>query len=212
MSFNIWAVGRNYSEHMRELNNTPDQPAQIPMIFLKAGTGVVENGQSFALPSFTQDIHHEVEIALRFALSPTGELKIDAFTVALDLTAREVQDTLKAARHPWTLAKSFKNSAPMGPWHVLSRPAEPSEHPELQNLSFTLHVNDELRQTGSVKDMIFSMQLICDYLRQRFPVEAGDVVLTGTPAGVSKIKPNDILKAEIKNYLKAQWSVKGPSA
>ena len=203
MSFNIWAVGRNYSEHMRELNTTPAQPAQYPMIFLKAGSALVKDGESFSLPAFTQDIHHEVEIALRFAKDAKGELKIDAFTIGLDLTAREVQDTLKAARHPWTLAKSFKNSAPMGNWHVLPRVAEPSEHPELQNLSFSLHVNDELRQSGSVTDMIFSMQVVCDYLRQNFPVEAGDVVMTGTPAGVSKIKPHDILKAEIKNYLKA---------
>ncbi len=205
---NIWAVGRNYSEHIRELGNSTVEAPKTPMIFLKAGSCVVPNGESFELPHFTTDIHHEVEIALRFG----PDLKIDAFTIALDLTAREIQNALKANKHPWTLAKSFKNAAPLGPWHVFSKSAEPSDHPELQDLQFSLHVNGVLRQKASSKDMIFNMQSICDYLRKTFPVVPGDVVFTGTPEGVAKILPNDILKAEITHFIKAQWSVKGSNA
>ena len=205
---NIWAVGRNYSEHIRELGNLNAPPAPYPMIFLKSGSSIVANGASFSLPKFSNDIHHEVEIALRF----DAHLLVDAFTIALDLTARDTQATLKAAGHPWTLAKSFKNSAPLGPWHVLAKSAEPKDHAELKDLSFSLYVNEELRQQGSVHDMIFSMQEICDYVRENFAVLPGDIVLTGTPKGVAQIKPNDVLKAEIKNFVKAQWSVQSSNA
>jgi len=209
---NIWAVGRNYLEHIKELNKESgkefggDQKSpQNPMIFLKSGSSLVANGASFCLPKFSNEVHHEVEIALRFG----PHLKIDAFTIALDLTARDIQNILKAAGHPWTLAKSFKNSCPIGPWYQLSQNAEPSTHAELKDLSFTLHVGSQLRQQGHVREMIFDMQKICDYLREHFPVLPGDIVLTGTPSGVGKINPGDVLTAEIKNFVKAHWSVEG---
>ena len=209
---NIWAVGRNYAEHIRELANESKSepkgelkaPPKNPMIFLKAGSCRIANHASFSLPSFSSDIHHEVEIALRFG----PQLKIDAFTIALDLTARDTQNILKAAGHPWTLAKSFKNSCPLGDWHLLKSEAEPSTQKELSDLHFSLKVNGELRQKAHVSDMIFSMQRVCDYVRENFPVLPGDVLLTGTPSGVAAIKPGDLLEAEISNFVKATWKVK----
>ena len=201
---NIWAVGRNYAEHIRELGNADAKaPPKNPMIFLKAGSCRVANHASFTLPSFSSDIHHEVEIALRFG----PKLKIDAFTIALDLTARDTQNILKAASHPWTLAKSFKNSCPLGDWHLLKTEDEPSAHKELAELHFSLKVNGELRQKAQVSEMIFSMQKVCDYVRDNFPVLPGDVLLTGTPSGVAAIKPGDLLEAEITHFVKATWKV-----
>ena len=213
---NIWAVGRNYAEHIRELGNDANSQAKPsnhsstknPMIFLKSGSSIVANSKSFSLPKFSNDVHHEVEVALRFG----PELDVDAFTIALDLTARDTQNLLKAAAHPWTLAKSFKHSCPLGEWSLLSADNESKAFEKLSDLKFSLRVNGELRQQGNTKDMIFSMQTICDYVREHFAVLPGDVVLTGTPAGVAAIKPNDFLEAEISNFTKANWRVESSYA
>ncbi len=202
-SQNIWAVGRNYAEHLKELGNQTATPPKNPMIFLKSGSSIVANNASFVLPTFSNDVHHEAEIALRFG----PQLKIDAFTIALDLTARDTQTALKAAGHPWTLAKSFKNSCPLGYWHFLKTEVEPNASAELSDLSFSLHVNGQLRQKGHVGEMIFSMQQVCDYVREHFPILPGDILLTGTPSGVARIEPGDVLEAEITNFVKARWSV-----
>ncbi len=207
-SQNIWAVGKNYAAHVREMQSSePSKVTELkpqkPMIFLKAGSSIVLNNTSFLLPQFSNEIHHEVEIALRFGPS----LKIDAFTIALDLTARDTQSEMKAKGHPWTLAKSFKNSCPLGYWHFLKHEVEPSAERILADLNFTFHVNGELKQKGHVSEMIFSMQQVCDYVRENFPVVPGDILLTGTPAGVGPILPGDVLEAEITNYVKARWSV-----
>ena len=208
---NIWAVGRNYAEHIRELGNDANSqakpsnhsPAKNPMIFLKSGSSIVANGKSFSLPKFSNDVHHEVEVALRFG----PNLAVDAFTIALDLTARDTQNLLKASAHPWTLAKSFKDSCPLGDWQFLGTEDETKAFKKLSSLQFSLRVNGELRQEGNTKDMIFSMQVVCDYVREHFAVLPGDIVLTGTPAGVGAIKPNHYLEAEISNFTKATWRV-----
>ena len=110
---NIWCVGRNYAEHAKELGNAvPNSATEEPMIFLKAGSTVVMNDGRFALPKFSQDIHHECEVAYKF----DQHLQLTEMTLALDLTARDVQAKLKTAGHPWTLAKSFKASCPIGPF------------------------------------------------------------------------------------------------
>lgn len=187
---NIWAVGRNYVEHAKELGNSV--PTE-PMIFLKAGSSVVKNGATFKLPSFSSDIHHEVEIAYRF----NDEFRFDEMTIALDLTAREVQSKLKAAGHPWTLAKSFKDSCPIGPFVKSS----------LEKLSFSLEVNGEIRQSGQTSDMIHSAEQLRLYVLERFPVVPGDLLLTGTPKGVSLLRSGDTLKASIDGHITASWKI-----
>ncbi len=194
---NIWAVGRNYSEHAKELGNQTPDATEYPMIFLKAGSSAVENGATFSFPAFTDDIHHECEIAFRF----NERLQFDQLTVALDLTAREVQNRLKNAGHPWTLAKSFKAACPLGPW--TSIPAGT----DLQKLEFFLDVNGERRQSGSSADMIHSVEKLKAYLIERFPVCPGDVLLSGTPKGVARLKKGDICSAEILSLVKARWQI-----
>lgn len=194
---NIWAVGRNYGEHAKELGNQIPAAGAEPMIFLKAGSTIVANGEKFELPAFSNDVHHELEVALRFG----PNLDFTEITLALDLTARDVQARLKNLGHPWTLAKSFRASCPLGPFVSITKELN------LQNLEFSLRVNGQLRQSGNTKDMIHSAENLRRYVVERFPVQPGDLLLTGTPAGVSALHSGDQLEAELKGLLKASWSV-----
>jgi len=190
---NIWAVGRNYAEHAKELGNAvPDPQSSEPMIFLKAGSSIVPNGGRFALPKFSSDIHHECEVAYRF----DQQLNLTEMTLALDLTARDIQTRLKTAGHPWTLAKSFKASCPLGPFV-----------PAVFDVKFTFRVNGEIRQIGQTSDMIHPTEKLRKFVIDRFPVVPGDLLLTGTPKGVAVLKPGDRLEAEIEGVLKANWSI-----
>lgn len=194
---NIWAVGRNYGEHAKELGNAVPTPAGDPMIFLKAGSSIVENGETFRLPHFSQDVHHELEVALRFG----PQMEWSEITLALDLTARDVQARLKAQGHPWTLAKSFQSSCPLGP--LVSIPAGC----DLQNLEFELRVNGAIRQKGHTSDMIHSIENLRRYVLEHFPVVEGDLLLTGTPAGVAALRTGDRIEAKIQGLVEAQWQV-----
>lgn len=194
---NVWCVGRNYTEHARELGNAVPESNDDPMIFLKAGSSIVPNEKTFALPDFTADIHNECEIAFRFG--PRGEFT--EMTLALDLTAREVQSKLKEKQHPWTLAKSFKAACPIGP--LVKIPATL----DLENIPFSFTVNGEIRQSGNSRDMIHSVYKLKEYVLNRFPVVEGDLLLTGTPKGVGLVKKGDRLAAEIPGILRAAWEI-----
>jgi 2-keto-4-pentenoate hydratase/2-oxohepta-3-ene-1,7-dioic acid hydratase in catechol pathway len=194
---NIWAVGRNYGAHAKELSNPVPNADSEPMIFLKAGTSIVANGENIRLPKFSNDIHHECEVAFRFGPG----LQFSEVTIALDLTARDVQNRLKQAQHPWTLAKSFRDSCPIGPL----KPIKPGT--DLQNLKFQLRVNGELRQSGSTSEMIHSVENLRQYIVENFPVEVGDLLLTGTPSGVAALKPGDQIDAELLDIVQARWQV-----
>jgi 2-keto-4-pentenoate hydratase/2-oxohepta-3-ene-1,7-dioic acid hydratase in catechol pathway len=190
---NIWCVGRNYAEHAKELGNAvPDASTSEPMIFLKSGSTIVPDGGRFLLPKFTDDVHHECEVAYRF----NPNLELTEMTLALDLTARDVQSKLKSAGHPWTLAKSFKASCPLGPFVPASFDVE-----------FIFKVNGEVRQHGRTSEMIHSTEKLRRFVIERFPVLPGDLLLTGTPKGVSRVGPGDRLEAEIPGVLKAHWSI-----
>jgi 2-keto-4-pentenoate hydratase/2-oxohepta-3-ene-1,7-dioic acid hydratase in catechol pathway len=198
---NIWAVGRNYGEHAKELGNQVPSSGGEPLIFLKAGSTAVPNQGSFRLPHFTDDVHFEVELALRFG----HDLTFDALTLAIDLTARDLQTKLKNQGHPWTLAKSFRDSCCLGDFVALSEAREKADGFDLQALEFRLKVNGETRQVGHTQDMIHTAEKLRLYVTERFPVEAGDVLLTGTPQGVGKVNPGDHLIAEISGLLEAEW-------
>jgi 2-keto-4-pentenoate hydratase/2-oxohepta-3-ene-1,7-dioic acid hydratase in catechol pathway len=208
----IWAIGRNYAEHARELGHEVPQKTE-PIIFLKSGATVVANGRAIHLPTWSQDVHFETEIAVRVALEGTPEaeekIKVEAFTIAIDLTARDIQTRLKDQKLPWTLAKSFKDSCPLGDWVSATKLGKDEDEiwEHLQNLEFSLTVNGELKQNGFSKDMIFSIQETCNYLHAHFPLQTGDVLLTGTPAGVGPLFRGDQLEAEIKGFLRASWTV-----
>ncbi len=191
---NIWAVGRNYADHAKELGNAPP-PA--PFLFLKAGSSAV-HGEVFHLPTWTEEVHHEIELALRF----NENLEAAEVGLALDLTERKKQNELKAKGLPWTLAKSFTDSCPVSefvPFQALA---------DLQDLEIGLEINGEKRQCGRTSQMIFGLQTLIDFTRQHFPVSAGDLLLTGTPAGVGPLQRGDRLEAHLGQLVKHRWLVK----
>jgi 2-keto-4-pentenoate hydratase/2-oxohepta-3-ene-1,7-dioic acid hydratase in catechol pathway len=138
-----------------------------------------------------------VELALQLG----DNLDIVAATIALDLTARDLQNELKKKGRPWTAAKAFKNACALGPW----QPVESIS--ELESLEITLHVNGVLRQKGCLANLIFPVDQLINYLRHRYPMRSGDLILTGTPAGVGPIYPGDRLRAEASNGVKCEWIV-----
>lgn len=212
---NIWAVGRNYSDHAKEMGSAV--PSK-PMIFLKAGSTVIHD-ESVPLWRGSQDIHHEIEIALRFSaagqsFSAAGQsvgtggfvaddpnpsahgyadLKFDAAALVLDLTARDLQAKLKADGHPWTLAKSFIASCPMGPAVEIAN--------EVPHFEFEFSVNGAIRQTGKTEDMVFGFEQLRRYCLECFPVRPGDWLLTGTPSGVGRLVPGDKGQAWMRSSL-----------
>lgn len=192
---NIWAVGRNYAEHAKELGN--EVPTE-PLLSLKAGSSATLDAKEIHLPTWGNDIHHEVELALQF----DENLQISAACVALDLTERTKQAQLKAKGQPWTLAKSFKEACPVSAFF----PVEDLE--DLKNLEITLKVNGETRQKGNTNQMIFSLDQLIDFVRQHFPVVPGDLLLTGTPSGVGPLKRGDAVEAEIVGKITHKWTVK----
>lgn len=187
----IIAIGRNYSEHAKELNNPiPDQP----ILFLKPDTAVLKNNKPFYHPNFSNDIHHEIEVVLK--ISKEGKFIGEKFAnkyydeigLGIDFTARDLQTQQKAKGLPWEIAKAFDHSAPISDFIAKS------ELGDLTNLEFKLLVNEELRQEGNTSQMLHRFdELIC-YASKYFTLKKGDLIFTGTPAGVAKINIGDCLK------------------
>lgn len=192
---NIWAVGRNYADHAKELGN---EVPKEPFFFLKAGSSASVYSSEIILPWWTEEVHHEIELALKF----NSSLKVVEGAVALDLTERKIQNAAKKAGQPWTLAKSFDGACAVSAFFSLPKPEE------LQDLRLRLWVNDELRQEGRVSQMIFGIPQLIEYVVGHYPVCAGDLLLTGTPAGVGPLQPGDRVKAEIEGQITQQWLVK----
>lgn len=191
---NIWAVGRNYADHAKELGN--DVPT-TPLFFLKAGSTASLAEKKIQLPSWSEDIHHEIELALQF----DENLQVRHACIALDLTERKKQGELKAKGQPWTLAKSFTGSCPLSGFFPVS------SLQELKDLPLVLSVNGEIRQNARTSQMIFTLEKLIDFARQHFPVCPGDLLLTGTPSGVGPLKVGDLVRAEITGCVSHEWSV-----
>lgn len=189
----IFCVGRNYSEHARELGNAVPEN---PVIFSKPDTALLKNGDPFYLPEFSQDIHHEVELVIR--INKMGKKIQEKFArnyfneigIGIDFTARDLQNRLKEKGLPWELAKAFDGSAPIGEFMSV-------EHINLSNLSFSLTRNNELVQSGNTSQMIFSFEQIVSFVSQYFTLKVGDLIYTGTPAGVGKVSIGDQLEGFI---------------
>lgn len=192
---NIWGVGRNYADHAKELGNAVPKE---PLIFLKAGSSASVNSTEILLPYWATDVHHEVELALKFS----SHLHVVEAAVALDLTERKLQSEAKKAGTPWTLAKSFSNACAVSAFFMVRKLEE------LKDLRLRLWVNDELRQDGRTSQMIFSLEQMIEYVKNHFPVCPGDLLLTGTPAGVGPLSAGDRVKAEIEGQISHIWTVK----
>jgi len=190
----IVCIGRNYADHIRELGNeTPG----APVIFIKPSSSVIGEGEAIVIPSYSRECHFEAELALLIGNAgkriPADRAMehVAGYGVGIDLTLRDVQDGLKKKGLPWEIAKGFDTACPLSPFVEATRVADPHA------LTIRLSVNGEVRQDGSTSMMIHRIPDILRHMSACFTLEPGDVILTGTPAGVGRIVPGDRLRAEI---------------
>jgi len=200
----IYCVGLNYLEHAQEMQSP--RPAE-PVIFLKPASSILHGGGQIRLPAFAQEIHHEVELVVAVAeacgpVSPEQAAKlILGYGIGLDMTLRDVQARAKAAGKPWAVAKGFATSAPLSELVPAAHVASP------ETLTFQLLVNGERRQAGALKDLLFSVPALIAYLSGIFDLQRGDLIYTGTPAGVGPVYAGDVLEAELDGYTSLTVSV-----
>ncbi|MFM8346635.1 MAG: fumarylacetoacetate hydrolase family protein [Bacteroidota bacterium] len=187
----IFAIGRNYAEHIQELNNErPDEP----VIFTKPDTALIRNGQPFPHPAFSSDVHHEIELVLHICKEgkniPEAEAGsyFDSIGLGIDFTARDLQQKAKEKGLPWDLAKGFDGSAPLS-----DRFLPVSSFPNLASINFSLSVDGQVKQSGNTSLMLFPFNYIIAYLSRFFTLKPGDLIFTGTPKGVSAVKPGNKL-------------------
>ena len=191
----IIAIGRNYAAHIEELNN--ERPSE-PVVFMKPDTALLKNGAPFYHPEFSDDIHHEVELVLKinregkYIKKEFAHKYYDEIGLGIDFTARDLQQKCKQKGLPWEIAKAFNGSAPIGDF----LPA--SEFPNQANINFHLDINGETRQKGNTSLLLFDFGVIIEYVSQFFTLKTGDLIFTGTPAGVGKVAVGDHLEGYIE--------------
>ena len=188
----IFCVGRNYTDHAKELKNEiPDEP----VIFMKPKSALLQPHTPFYYPEFTNELHYECELVLRIAKNGKyiqekfANKYYDAITTGIDFTARDIQDELKSKGLPWEKAKAWDNSAVIGKWQPLAGIKDRN------NINFSLQKNKEVVQTGNSKDMLFDFDYIVSYISNFFSINIGDLIFTGTPAGVGEIVVGDEIEA-----------------
>lgn len=201
----ILAIGRNYTDHIKELNNErPDEP----VIFLKPDTALLKNNDPFYYPSFSQDIHHELEVIIRicregkFISKAHAHKYYDKVGLGIDFTARDLQTKAKEKGLPWDIAKGFNGSAPVSEWK------DKADYEDLQNLNFSLKVNGEILQNGNTSLMLYTIDEIIAYISQFFTLKTGDIIFTGTPKGVGPVKMGDQLTAYLEQDKLLDFEVK----
>jgi acylpyruvate hydrolase len=202
----IFAIGRNYAEHIKELNNErPDEP----VIFTKPDTAILRNNAPFYYPDFSKDIHYEAELVLRInkegkhIQEQFSKKYYDAIGIGIDFTARDLQQKAKEKGLPWDIAKGFNGSAPISDKFI-----PVSEFKDLKDINFSLSVNGENRQQGNTSLMLFGFDYIVSYLSKYFTLRTGDLIFTGTPKGVGPVKIGDRLSASIENEKLLEFEVK----
>ena len=196
----IYCVGRNYAAHAREMGGSPER--ESPFFFSKPANAVTDNGVTLPFPSRTQDLHHEVELVVALsgeALAAKGqELSLEeaaaaiyGYAVGIDFTRRDLQAEAKEKSRPWDTAKGFDNSAPVSGITPVAQAGE------IAAANISLHVNGELRQQGMISDLIWSIPELIAELSTYYRLCPGDVIFTGTPAGVSAVVPGDIMEGRV---------------
>jgi 2-keto-4-pentenoate hydratase/2-oxohepta-3-ene-1,7-dioic acid hydratase in catechol pathway len=187
----IIAIGRNYAEHAKELNNPVPT---VPVIFMKPDTALLKDNKPFYHPEFSQDVHHEIELVLKVCKEGKHISEkfagnyFDEIGIGIDFTARDIQNKHKEKGLPWELAKSFDGSAPISTF------IPKADFEDLYNIDFKLDINGETRQIGNTKDLIFSFEQIIAFVSQYITLKKGDLIFTGTPEGVSKVNVGDHLE------------------
>lgn len=192
----IICIGRNYIDHAKELNNPVPK---VPVFFMKPDTALIQKHNPFFYPEFSNDIHFETELVIKISKNGRhieerfAHKYYDEIGIGLDLTARDLQSECKKKGLPWEIAKAFDNSAPLGSFKHIT------EFEDINNINFSLNVNGEQRQAGNSADMIFNFNHIISYLSQFVTLKLGDLIFTGTPAGVGSIKIDDHFEAFIED-------------
>ncbi|MFK7750433.1 MAG: fumarylacetoacetate hydrolase family protein [Kordia sp.] len=193
----IICIGRNYTEHIAELEN--EKPAD-PVIFMKSDTSILLKKQPFFIPDFSKEIHYEVEVLVK--INKLGKYIDQKFankyyneiSVGIDFTARDLQSKLKAKGLPWEKAKAFDGSAVVGKW--ISK----DQFKDINNLNFKLEKNSEIVQQGNTEQMLWKIDELIAYVSQYFTLKIGDIIFTGTPAGVGKVNADE----RLTGYLEEQ--------
>ena len=200
----IICIGRNYAKHIEELENErPDNP----VVFLKPDSAILPKNNPFFIPPFSNDVHHEVEVLVKInkvgkhIASRFAHKYYDEIGLGIDFTARDVQAQCKAKGLPWEKAKAFDGSAIVGQFF-------PKEEFDLENLSFQLLKNDEVVQDGNTKAMLWKTDELISYVSEYFTLKKGDIIFTGTPAGVGRVSENDELIGFIEGKKSFQIRVK----
>jgi len=189
-------IGRNYTDHIKELEN--EKPTD-PVVFLKPDTAILLKKQPFFIPDFSDDVHHEVEVLVKInkvgkhIAKKFADKYYDEIGLGIDFTARDLQAQLKAKGLPWEKAKAFDGAAVIGKW------LPKTQFQNVDNINFNLKKNDEIVQQGNTELMLWKIDEIIEYVSKYFTLKIGDIIFTGTPAGVGKVFANDKLKGYIEN-------------
>lgn len=199
----IICVGRNYANHIAELQN--ERP-ESPVLFLKPDTALVAKNFPFVIPEFSEDIHHEIELVVKvckvgkYIDAKFAHKYYEELTLGIDFTARDIQQKLKEKGLPWEKAKAFDGSAVVGEF------VSKSEFNNLNNLNFELQSNQNVVQKGNTAQMLWKIDELIASISEYFTLKTGDLIFTGTPEGVAKVNPNDVLEGflEGKSLFKIQ--------
>jgi len=201
----IICIGRNYAEHAKEMKS--EIPTE-PVFFMKPDTALLKDGEPFYFPEFTNDLHHELEIVLK--INKVGKhideqfayKYYDEISLGIDFTARDLQAQCKAKGLPWEKAKAFDASAPIGKF--ISK----NEFKDLNNLNFELLINNQRKQIGNTKDLLFNFDKVIAYVSKFVTLKVGDLIYTGTPEGVGPVKIGDKLKGILEGQTLIEFEVK----
>ncbi len=192
----IICIGRNYTEHIAELQN--ERPKE-PVVFLKPDSAILLKQHPFVIPEFSDNIQHEIEIIVRinkvgkYIDTKFASKYYDEIGVGIDFTARDLQDELKEKGLPWEKAKAFDGSAVIGDFLSIK------DFKSLENITFELTNNGISVQKGNTDNMLWKIDELISYVSQFFTLKIGDVIFTGTPAGVAKVNPNDVLEGFLED-------------
>ena len=200
----IICIGRNYTEHIKELAN--EKPTE-PIVFLKPDSSILLKKMPFFIPAFSNEIHYEVEVLVKInrvgkhIASKFAYKYYDEIGLGIDFTDRELQHKLKEKGLPWEKAKAFDGSAVIGNFY-------PKENFDLENLSFQLTINNNVVQDGNTKNMLWKIDELIAHVSQFFTLKKGDIIFTGTPAGVGKVNENDVLVGTMEGKEAFQIKIK----
>jgi len=192
----IICVGRNYTDHIKELDN---KKPKDPVLFLKPQTAIINKGQPFFIPSFSNEIHYELEVIIkinrlgRFIEKKFSHKYYDEIGLGIDFTARDLQLELKKNGLPWEKAKAFDGSCLIGDWK------NKKDFNNIDNIDFRLTKNDEIVQNSNTSLMLWKVDELIEYISKFFTLKIGDIIFTGTPAGVGKVQLNDKLKGYLND-------------